>query len=259
MFDRMFLPQSITAGSDVHGLKEAEISAELVYGCDSPAPLSSDTHVLQPHMTQEAWAGKTSEIERRNQHAEQQLVNLLATLAGREQELTSKVAELADFKSRHQDVLAGLKQANRRIDELENELAAQQMSSSATPQHSVYKSEPVSPQPILQSARSDPRSNASHHSHVFLAEPGAVQHKIITLARGLDGMVGISYAKTPAGPYTVMELSSQGAAHRSGLLKSGDLIHAIDQQSLYTLDSQQVSKLLTGPPDSILSLVLTSQ
>ena len=87
----------------------------------------------------------------------------------------------------------------------------------------------MSLQPILHnSARSDPRSNASTHSNVFLAEPGAVQHKIITaitLARGLNSMVGISFARTKAGPYTVMELSSQGAAHWSGLLKSGDLIH----------------------------------
>ena len=60
-------------------------------------------------------------------------MNLHATLAGREQVLTNKVAELADLNSRHQDVLAGLKQANRRIDELGNELAAQQMSSSTTP------------------------------------------------------------------------------------------------------------------------------
>jgi C-terminal processing protease CtpA/Prc len=133
------------------------------------------------------------------------------------------------------------------------------MSSSTTPKYTVYESEPVSLQPILHSARSDPRSNASNHNNVFLAEQGAVQHKIITLERGLNGMVGISFARTQAGPYTVIELSSQGAAHRTGLLKSGDLIHSIDQQSLYNLDSQQVSKLLTGPPDSILSLVLSSQ
>jgi C-terminal processing protease CtpA/Prc len=73
-------------------------------------------------------------------------------------------------------------------------------------------------------------------------------------------MVGITFCKAAqSGPYTVMEVSSQGAAHRSGLLKSGDLIQSIDQQSVYNLDSRQVSKLLVGPPGSTVSLVISSQ
>jgi hypothetical protein len=50
-------------------------------------------------------------LERRLEHAEQQLANLLVTLACSEQALTSKDAELVDLKGRHQDVLAGLEQA----------------------------------------------------------------------------------------------------------------------------------------------------
>ena len=50
-------------------------------------------------------------LERRLEHAEQQLANLLVTLACSEQALTSKDAELVDLKGRQQDVLAGLEQA----------------------------------------------------------------------------------------------------------------------------------------------------
>jgi hypothetical protein len=86
----------------------------------------------------------------------------------------------------------------------------------------------------------------------------ASDHSLVTLARGLNGLVGISFGKAAqSGPYTVMEVSSQGAAHRSGLLKSGDLIHSIQQQSVYNLDSRQVSELLTGPPGSTVSFVIS--
>jgi hypothetical protein len=50
-------------------------------------------------------------LERRLEHTEQQLENLLVTLACTEQALTRKDAELVDLKGRHQDVLAGLEQA----------------------------------------------------------------------------------------------------------------------------------------------------
>jgi hypothetical protein len=49
-------------------------------------------------------------LERRLEHTEQQLENLLVTLACSEQALTRKDAELVDLKGRHQDVLAGLEQ-----------------------------------------------------------------------------------------------------------------------------------------------------
>jgi len=106
---------------------------------------------------------------------------------------------------------------------------------------------PTAVQTNLHTPLQTPRSNASNHS-------------LITLTRGLNGMVGITFCKAAqSGPYTVMEVSSQGAAHRSGLLKSGDLIQSIDQQSVYNLDSRQVSKLLVGPPGSTVSLVISSQ
>ena len=278
---------------------------------------------------------KTSELEARLEHAELQLAKMQASLADRDQVVLSKDSVIADLTRRHQGELTRLAQANCRIEELENEVAHHQRSTTSTMisrekgveeaadrihacerlcgfvgdslqvqshalecrnrEHSrehpgctsaaapssqtpmsrrkVSDEAPLAPPPprgtprssvVTPPPRGTPRSSAScndwHAESDVLTE---AQRKLITatitLERGPNGKLGMSFGNTQPGPYTVVALSSQGAAFRSGLLHEGDLIHAIDFISIYQLNLEQVSRLLCGPPGSAVCLEISSQ
>ena len=170
--------------------------------------------------------------------------------------------------------LSGLKPANRRSElseELENELAAHQlhMSSSCT-------SEPLSRGSTIISQQRGKDEDADRgyacerscgyaqvEAHGLECRETKHSRKMkstatFTLARGPNGKLGMTFGNAQPGPYTVVALRSQGAACRSGLLHEGDLIHSIDNQSVYHLDPEQVSGLLCGPPGSAVCLEISS-
>ena len=84
--------------------------------------------------------------------------------------------------------------------------------------------------------------------------------RAITLTRGQRGKLGLYFWRadgTEAGPFTVLGLSRGGSAAESGLIAKGELLHAIDDQCIYHLDTEQVTRLIKGSSGSSVTLTVS--
>ena len=84
--------------------------------------------------------------------------------------------------------------------------------------------------------------------------------RAITLTRGQRGKLGLYFWRadgTEAGPFTVLSLSRGGSAAESGLIAKGELLHAIDDQCIYHLDTEQVTRLIKGSSGSSVTLTVS--
>jgi len=58
----------------------------------------------------------------------------------------------------------------------------------------------------------------------------------------------MKFAKSGPGPYTITEFVAGAAAALNGQFKIGDLLHSVDNQSVYELDPAQTTQLILGQP-----------
>jgi hypothetical protein len=88
---------------------------------------------------------------------------------------------------------------------------------------------------------------------------GARSQRTVAIARARDGSVGLRFVRPvgrAAGPCEVTSLTPGGAAQRSGLIRPGDFISAVDGTDVAALDDDAVSALFRGKPGSALELSL---
>ncbi|EKX35264.1 hypothetical protein GUITHDRAFT_146576 [Guillardia theta CCMP2712] len=71
--------------------------------------------------------------------------------------------------------------------------------------------------------------------------------------------IGLMFWKSVhPGPYTISGVTPDGTAASSGLVKAGDLLHAVDAQDVYPLAPEQVTALILGTPGTMVKLVISS-
>ena len=88
-----------------------------------------------------------------------------------------------------------------------------------------------------------------------LAAPVDLERNLHPTAGAQSG-VGILFHKPDGavGPFRIANLLSGGAAETSGKIKIGDTLHAVDNTSVYPLDTQQATQLILGEPGSSVTL-----
>jgi C-terminal processing protease CtpA/Prc len=72
----------------------------------------------------------------------------------------------------------------------------------------------------------------------------------VTIKRGGATGVGIQFEKANPGPFKIKSLTEGGSAALSGKIKAGDLLHGVNDNSVYELDPMQTTQLILGPPGS---------
>jgi len=76
----------------------------------------------------------------------------------------------------------------------------------------------------------------------------------VVLQLGDRSGLGLFISKEGPGPFVITGLIQGGAAHLSGNIRVGDLVHAIGTTSLYELSEQQAKALIRGTPGPSVTL-----
>ena len=78
----------------------------------------------------------------------------------------------------------------------------------------------------------------------------------VTIKRGGAQGVGIQFEKANPGPFRIKSLTQGGSAALSGKIKAEDLLHGVNDNSVYELDPMQTTQLILGPPGSEVTLMI---
>ena len=77
---------------------------------------------------------------------------------------------------------------------------------------------------------------------------------------GLPAGIGLQFVRPKpfkTGPFTIMGLSEDGQARKSGLLKVGDVIHEVNGVNVYGSSEGQVVNMVCGPGGTFVSLTVS--
>ncbi|EKX49133.1 hypothetical protein GUITHDRAFT_136297 [Guillardia theta CCMP2712] len=125
---------------------------------------------------------------------------------------------------------------------------------------SLTKDMSVPPSKPLPRVPSSPRSVGSTSQ---TSAGRSKEYKSLMLKRS-DGPpgskcgIGITFWKTyPVGPFTIAALKEHGPAAASCLVHPGDLLHAVDQISVYEKVPDEVTQMIIGEPKSTVELLIS--
>merc|ERR1712216_250199 len=91
-----------------------------------------------------------------------------------------------------------------------------------------------------------------HDTFLLRPSPTSSGMRSVTIKRGGATGVGIQFEKANPGPFKIKSLTEGGSAALSGKIKAGDLLHGVNDNSVYELDPMQTTQLILGPPGSLL-------